>query len=64
MGLITNWRRLDHTAFKHLKGDYDDDGIAAVYFGLIAIFGGLGLFLSFLMEKKDADKQGKDKLEE
>jgi hypothetical protein len=55
---------LDHTAFKHLKGDYDDDGIAAVYFGLIAIFGGLGLFLSFLMEKKDADKQGKDKLEE
>jgi hypothetical protein len=31
--------------------DYDNP---AMYFGLIAVFGGLGLFVSFLMEKKGA----------
>ena len=35
----------------------DDDGNPAMYFGLIAVFGGLGLFISFLMEKKDNDKR-------
>ena len=56
---------LDHTAFKHMSGnEFNDDGNVAVYFALIAIFGGAGLFLSFLMEKKEADKKDKDKLEE
>jgi hypothetical protein len=31
---------------------FHDDENPAMYFGLIAIFGGLGLFISFLMEKK------------
>jgi len=30
--------------------DYDNP---AMYFGLIAVFGGVGLFISFLIEKKD-----------
>ena len=32
--------------------DYDDDNVA-IYFALIAIFGGLGLFASYRMEKKE-----------
>jgi hypothetical protein len=35
-----------------LKSDFDDDNVA-IYFALIAIFGGLGLFTSFRMEKKE-----------
>jgi len=35
---------------------FHDDDNPAMYFGLIAVFGGLGLFISFLMEKKDNDK--------
>lgn len=31
----------------------DDSGNPAVYFSLIAIFGGAGLFVSYLIEKKD-----------
>jgi len=34
-----------------------DEDNPAMYFGLIAVFGGLGLFISFLMEKKDNDKR-------
>jgi hypothetical protein len=33
----------------------DSDGLVALFFGLIAIFGGLGLFISFLMEKKSGE---------
>jgi hypothetical protein len=43
---------LDRLAF---KSDYYD-GNPAVYFSMIAIFGGLGLFTSFRMEKKETDK--------
>ena len=43
---------LDHLAF---KTDYYE-GNPAVYFSMIAIFGGLGLFTSFRMEKKETDK--------
>lgn len=32
--------------------DYDDNNVA-IYFALIAIFGGLGLFLSYRIEKKE-----------
>jgi hypothetical protein len=46
---------LDHTVFSKLS-QMDDSGNAAVYFSLIAIFGGIGLFLSYHIEKKDADK--------
>ena len=55
---------LDHTAFKSLNSGFGDDGDVAVYFALIAIFGGAGLFLSYLIEKRENDKTGKDKLEE
>jgi hypothetical protein len=44
----------DHTVFNNMRG-YDDDGNVAIYFALIAIFGGLGLFLSYKMEKKEGD---------
>jgi hypothetical protein len=47
---------LDHTVFNKI-GQVDDGDNAAIYFSLIAIFGGLGLFLSFRMEKKENDKQ-------
>src|SRR5450432_1809247 len=38
---------LDHTAFKNVGNDFDNNGNVAIYFALIAIFGGLGLFTSF-----------------
>jgi hypothetical protein len=44
----------DHTVFNNMRGS-DDDGNVAIYFALIAIFGGLGLFLSYKMEKKEGD---------
>ena len=50
---------LDHTAFNHFKGQFDgDDANVAIYFALIAIFGGAGLFLSYLIEKKENEKNG------
>jgi len=33
-----------------------DDGNPAIYFSMIAIFGGLGLFTSYRIEKKDGEK--------
>ena len=47
---------LDRTMF---KSDFYDDN-PAIYFSLIAIFGGLGLLTSFIIEKRD----NKGKLEE
>jgi O-antigen/teichoic acid export membrane protein len=46
---------LDRTVFSRTEDDN-----AAIYFALIAIFGGLGLFASFRMEKKESDKAGKE----
>ena len=40
---------LDRTLFKSAE----DDNNAAIYFALITFFGGLGLFTSFLIEKRD-----------
>jgi len=48
---------LDHTLFSKM-GDIEDGGNVAIYFALIAIFGGSGLFLSFLMEKKHNNGEG------
>lgn len=41
----------DHSWFSDVN-----DGIEAVYFALIAIFGGAGLFVSYLIEKKELNK--------
>ena len=38
------------------KSDYYDSN-PAIYFSLIAIFGGLGLFASYRIEKKEVDKE-------
>jgi hypothetical protein len=51
---------LDHTVFKNVGGDFDNDANVAIYFALIAIFGGLGLFLSYRIEKKEVDKEKVD----
>jgi len=49
---------LDRTVFKSV--DYDDSNVA-IYFALISIFGGLGLFTSYRIEKKElADKAGQE----
>jgi hypothetical protein len=53
---------LDHTAFKSVANDFDSDGNVAIYFALIAIFGGLGLFASYHIEKKETEKE-KDRVE-
>jgi hypothetical protein len=47
---------LDHTLFSKIS-EMDDDGNVAIYFALIAIFGGSGLFLSYRIEKKEADNE-------
>jgi hypothetical protein len=49
---------LDHTLFSKI-GEMDDSGNTAIYFALIAIFGGAGLLLSYRIEKKEADKENK-----
>jgi len=38
----------------------DDDEAAAVYFGCLSIFGGLGLIASYIVEKNWLDKQKQD----
>jgi len=45
---------LDRTIFK--TTDYDD-GNVAIYFAMIAIFGGLGLFASYRIEKKEISEK-------
>jgi hypothetical protein len=46
---------LDVSVFAPLGRSGEDN--PAVYFALIAIFGGSGLFLSYRIEKKDAQKE-------
>jgi len=48
---------MDHTLFSKI-GDMDNGGNVAIYFALIAIFGGLGLFLSYKIEKKEGERDG------
>jgi hypothetical protein len=45
---------LDHTLFAKMA-QVDDDANVAIYFALIAIFGGLGLIISYRIEKKEGD---------
>ena len=52
---------LDNTIFNKMN-EMDRDANVAIYFALIAIFGGLGLFLSYHIEKKEVDKE-KDKVD-
>jgi len=55
---------LDNSIFKSFHSDdFDRDHNPAIYFSLIAIFGGLGLFTSFLMEKKNNDREDRNKVE-
>ena len=46
---------LDHSLFTRMHDDFDD-GNPAIYFSMIAMFGGAGLFLSYKIEKKEGDK--------
>lgn len=48
---------LDNTAFNRM-GQMNDGGNTAIYFSLIAVFGGLGLLVSYLIEKKETEKNG------
>ena len=48
---------LDNTAFSRM-GQMNDGGNTAIYFSLIAVFGGLGLLVSYLIEKKETEKDG------
>ncbi|MDA9554710.1 DUF6249 domain-containing protein [Pelobium sp.] len=43
---------LDHSVFTHTD-QWGNKENAPIYFSLIAIFGGLGLFVSYLIEKKE-----------
>ncbi|WP_158992321.1 DUF6249 domain-containing protein [Mucilaginibacter sp. L196] len=45
---------LDHTCLAFANTGRDQN--PAIYFALIAIFGGAGLFISYLIEKKDENK--------
>ena len=47
---------LDHSLFAKMN-EMDDSGNVAIYFALIAIFGGLGLFVSYRIEKKEDEKK-------
>ena len=47
---------LDNTIFKH-NGDFDNDANVAIYIALIAVFGGAGLFVSYLMDMKYLSKK-------
>jgi hypothetical protein len=48
---------LDHTLFSKIS-EMDDSGNTAIYFALIAIFGGIGMFSSYVIEKRHNDKEG------
>lgn len=43
---------LDHTILDFARGNFRNSDSEPVYFSLIGIFGGLGLFISYLIEKK------------
>ncbi|WP_262497159.1 hypothetical protein [Pedobacter hartonius] len=40
-----------------ISAKISDDKAAAVYFGCVLIFGGLGLIVSYVIEKKWLDQQ-------
>jgi len=54
---------LDHSIFANFgqRDKFDDDtNNWIIYFALITIFGGLGLFASYRIEKKESDKEKVD----
>ncbi|MDP9048422.1 MAG: hypothetical protein M3N14_09815 [Bacteroidota bacterium] len=51
---------LDRSVFNHMGAHDFEDGNPAIYFALIAIFGGGGLVLSYRIEKKENDKEKVD----
>ncbi|WP_255563616.1 DUF6249 domain-containing protein [Mucilaginibacter rivuli] len=54
---------LDHTLMANLNHTGDPDN-PAIYFSLIAIFGGLGLYTSYRIEKKETIDKKDNRLEE
>jgi len=50
---------LDNTVLNFNNPNRDEDANAAIYFSLIAIFGGLGLLISHIIEKKESKEENK-----
>ncbi|MFZ4102297.1 MAG: DUF6249 domain-containing protein [Sphingobacterium thalpophilum] len=48
---------LDNTVFNFDRPNRDEDANVAIYFALIAIFGGLGLLISHVLEKKAPNEE-------
>jgi hypothetical protein len=48
---------LDNTVFNFNRPNRDEDANVAIYFALIAIFGGLGLLISHVLEKKAPNEE-------
>ena len=50
---------LDNTVLNFDNPNRDEDANVAIYFALIAIFGGLGLLISHIIERNDSKKEDK-----
>jgi hypothetical protein len=50
---------LDNTVLNFDRPNKSNDANVAIYFALIAIFGGLGLLISHIIEKKESKEQNK-----
>lgn len=50
---------LDNTVLNFDNPNRDEDANVAIYFALIAIFGGLGLLISHVIEKKESKEENK-----
>jgi hypothetical protein len=50
---------LDNTVLNFDHPNRDEDANVAIYFSLIAIFGGLGLLISHVIEKKESKEENK-----
>ncbi len=48
---------LDNTVLNFDRPNRDEDANVAIYFALIAIFGGLGLLISHVIEKKESKEE-------
>jgi len=52
---------LDNTVLNFNHSNGDEDANEAIYFSLIAIFGGLGLLISHIIEKRESRSNEEDK---
>jgi predicted PurR-regulated permease PerM len=50
---------LDNTVLNFDRPNKSNDANVAIYLALIAIFGGLGLLISHIIEKKESKEQNK-----